>query len=132
MSNEELYKLAEDARKLSYSPYSKISVGAALIAKSGKVYTGANIENSSFSPSVCAERVAFYNAISAGEREFIRIAVSGGKSGAVSQKLFFPCGVCRQVMAEFCDKDFKIILSPTKELTLDELLPYSFGKELVL
>ena len=129
ISNKELYDLAASARCSSYSPYSKISVGAALITKSGKIYTGANIENAAYSPSVCAERVALFSAIAAGEREFEAIAVAGGESGKAPKDEFPPCGVCRQVMAEFCSRDFKIILSEDKEISFFELLPYSFNGE---
>lgn len=96
VSKKELYALACRAREKSYCPYSSISVGAALLAKSGKIYTGANIENSSFSPSVCAERVAFFSAINAGEREFEAIAVAGGVSGSEPKK--------RSRHAEFADR----------------------------
>ncbi len=130
MTNKELYSLAVAARSKAYSPYSRISVGAALLTKDGKVYTGANIENAAYSPSVCAERVAFYAAIFSGERKFAAIAVAGGAFEAGEKDMFPPCGVCRQVMAEFCDSDFKIILSESKSITLGELLPYAFGKEL--
>ena len=129
VSKEELYSIACSARERSYSPYSKISVGAALLAKSGKIYTGANIENSAYSPSVCAERVAFFAAISAGEREFEAIAVAGGAANEAPKELFPPCGVCRQVMAEFCSHDFKIILSENHEILFSELLPYGFNED---
>ena len=102
IGNEELYRLADEARKKAYAPYSKITVGAALLAKSGKIYTGSNIENAAFSPSICAERVAFCAAIHAGERDFVAIAVAGGEEGKGAKDSFPPCGVCRQVMAEFC------------------------------
>ena len=129
VSKKELYNMACTARERSYSPYSKISVGAALITKSGKIYTGANIENSAYSPSVCAERVAFFSAINAGEREFEAIAVAGGTSGEAPKELFPPCGVCRQVMAEFCSPNFRIILSKEREISFSELLPYSFNED---
>lgn len=131
VSKKELYALACRAREKSYCPYSSISVGAALLAKSGKIYTGANIENSSFSPSVCAERVAFFSAINAGEREFEAIAVAGGVSGSEPKKTFPPCGVCRQVMTEFCSGDFKIILSEEQTVLFSELLPLGFNKEFI-
>lgn len=123
---DELYRLASDARMASYCPYSKISVGAALLCESGKIYTGANIENSAFSPSVCAERVAFFSALNAGERKFVAIAVAGGRVGESPKKIFSPCGVCRQVMAEFCGSDFKIIFGENTEISFSNLLPYSF------
>ena len=124
---EELYRLADEARKKAYAPYSKITVGAALLAKSGKIYTGSNIENAAFSPSICAERVAFCAAIHAGERDFVAIAVAGGEEGKGAKDSFPPCGVCRQVMAEFCSGDFKIIFGKGNEETLDRLLPYGFS-----
>lgn len=126
MTNQELFKIANDARKKSYSPYSNITVGAALLCGSGKVYTGANIENAAYSPSVCAERVAIFSAINAGEREFISIAVAGGKQGDGVRESFTPCGVCRQVMAEFCKEDFKVVLSESDELAFSALLPFRF------
>lgn len=125
----ELFAVAEEARERSYSPYSGISVGAALLAKSGKVYIGTNIENASYTPTVCAERTAFFSAIADGEREFVAIAISGGKHGKVGDDGFYPCGVCRQVMAEFCTPEFEII-TKTKEQceshTLSEMLPAAF------
>ena len=131
-SDEELYNLAAEARNKSYCPYSDISVGAALLTKSGKVYIGTNIENSAYSPNVCAERTAFFSAVAAGEREFAAIAVAGGRRGRKTRSTFPPCGVCRQVMAEFCSPDFKIILSACESVTLNEILPLGFGKDFVL
>ena len=123
----ELLKLAKEARGHSYSPYSKYSVGAALLAKDGTIYQGCNIENASFTPTICAERTAFFKAIFDGVREFEAIAVIG--SGELPS---YPCGVCRQVMAEFCDGDFLIITSNRDESvvvaeTLDQMLPHRFG-----
>ena len=126
MTKRELFKLADKAREKSYSPYSNITVGAALVCGSGKVYAGANIENAAYSPSVCAERVAIFSAINAGEREFVAIAVAGGRRGEGARDAFTHCGVCRQVMAEFCKKDFKIVLSETDELDFEALLPFCF------
>ncbi len=126
MTNRELFKLADKARESSYSPYSNITVGAALLCGSGKVYTGANIENAAYSPSVCAERVAIFSAINAGERELVAIAVAGGKRGEGARKAFTPCGVCRQVMAEFCKDNLKVILSEENELDFGALLPFRF------
>lgn len=117
--------MAVKAAEKTYSPYSGYAVGAALLGKSGRIYTGCNIENSSFSATVCAERAAFFKAIVEGEREFAAIAVVGGKQGDF-QKECMPCGVCRQVMAEFCGNDFKIITS-ANEYMLDELLPGAFN-----
>ncbi|MBO5790248.1 MAG: cytidine deaminase [Clostridia bacterium] len=124
-----LVQKAIEAREKSYAPYSDFSVGAALLCADGTIYTGANIENASFTPTVCAERVAFFSAVHDGHKEFSAIAVVGGKSGKEIDELCPPCGVCRQVMSEFCKGDFKIILSDGKKvqaLTLDDLLPYRF------
>lgn len=124
----ELVTLAIKARENAYTPYSGYNVGAALQTKSGKIYLGCNIENASFSPTVCAERVAFFKAISEGEREFEKIAVVGGKEKI--EDFAPPCGVCRQVIAEFCPPDFEIILYNGKEekvYKLKELLPLSFS-----
>ncbi|MDE6667001.1 MAG: cytidine deaminase [Clostridia bacterium] len=119
---------ALEARKKSYSPYSHFCVGAALLTKSGKVYTGCNIESASYTPTNCAERTAIFKAVSEGERDFEAIAIVGGRA---NEKGGFcaPCGVCRQVIAEFCDKDFKIVLGDEEKIevhTLGEMLPYSF------
>lgn len=132
MDNRELIKVALEARKNSYSPYSDFKVGAALLTKSGKVYTGCNIENAAFGPTVCAERTALFKAVSEGEREFVRIAVAGGKND-IPDSYAFPCGVCRQVLAEFCGADFETIsaVSPEDSVsrTLSEMLPDSFGPD---
>lgn len=133
MDKKELLRYAGEARERAYCPYSKISVGAALLAGSGKIYLGANIENSAFSPSMCAERTAFARAILEGEREFSAIAVVGGREGEKALSAFPPCGVCRQVMSEFCTKDFEIITEEKGEAvtkTLGELLPFGFDKHL--
>lgn len=129
MKYEDLAFEAKKAMENAYSPYSHFSVGAALLCRSGKVYTGCNIENASYTPTVCAERVAFFKALSDGEREFEAIAIAGGANGNVSAETA-PCGVCRQVMSEFCGADFKVILvygSSERELTLGELLPLAFA-----
>ena len=129
MENIELMKLAEEAREKAYAPYSDFLVGAALLTRSGKVYTGCNIENAAFSPTNCAERTAFFKAISEGEREFSAIAIVGGKRGSAPE-FCAPCGVCRQVMAEFCGGDFSIVLGTSKNIqaySLSDLLPLSFG-----
>lgn len=133
MNNSDLIIKALEARKLAYSPYSGFSVGAALLCDNGKVYTGCNIENSAFSPTNCAERTAFFKAVSEGERNFFKIAVVGGKSELdIPDNICPPCGVCRQVMMEFCDGDFEIIMACSenkyKIMTLSELLPESFDK----
>ena len=113
----------------AYAPYSGFYVGAALLTKDGKVYTGCNIESASYSPTNCAERTAFFKAVSEGEREFEAIAVVGGEKGRISGR-FPPCGVCRQVMQEFCGPDFKIYMG-TRDgfdcVTLPELLPFGFS-----
>lgn len=124
-----LIQKATEARNQSYAPYSHFSVGAALLCADGSLYTGANIENASFSPTVCAERLAFFRAVHDGHRDFTAIAIVGGKSGQEIDAFCAPCGVCRQVISEFCAGDFLIILSNGKEsrtYTLDDLLPCRF------
>ena len=132
MTEKELVALAKKSAENAYAPYSGFTVGAALLCKSGKVYLGCNIENAAYSPTVCAERTAFFKAVSEGEKDFSAIAVVGGKS-CDFKDYFTPCGVCRQVMAEFCDSNFKIIFGKNKEdfkaVTLQELLPYTFSKD---
>jgi cytidine deaminase len=123
---------AAEARKRAYAPYSGFSVGAALLTEQGKIYTGCNVENAAFTPGCCAERTAFFKAVSEGEHEFAGIAVVGGKTGEKPLPLCPPCGVCRQVMQEFCDpQTFRIILPSGSEewkvYTLAELLPLGFG-----
>ena len=125
-----LIQKAADARAHSYAPYSNFSVGAALLCSDGTIYTGANIENSSYTPTVCAERVAFFSAVHDGRRDFSAIAIVGGHSHRPIDALCPPCGVCRQVMSEFCEKDFKIIMengNDTVALKLEELLPFAFS-----
>ena len=127
--NKTLVMLAKEAMQKSYSPYSNFSVGAALLSAEDEVFLGCNIENASFSPTCCAERTAFFKAISEGKSKFSKIAVVGGKNKEISD-FCAPCGVCRQVMREFCDDDFLIILSngeEIKEYKLSELLPVSFS-----
>ena len=129
MNREALVQMAKDAMQRAYAPYSGYRVGAALLAKSGEVYLGCNIENASYSPTCCAERTAFFKAVSEGERDFAAIAVAGGKHGVV-EDVFPPCGVCRQVMQEFCTPDFPILMAKKngfEEVTLGELLPYGFS-----
>ncbi|MBE6566235.1 MAG: cytidine deaminase [Ruminococcaceae bacterium] len=129
MTDLELMRLAEDARAYSYTPYSGFAVGAALLTKSGKVYTGCNIENASYTPTVCAERTAVFKAVSEGEKEFAAIAIIGGPAGEKG-RFCAPCGVCRQVLREFCELDFRILLGSVDKVqayTLGELLPTSFG-----
>ena len=125
-----LVERAVDARAKSYCPYSGFAVGAALLSDDGKCYTGANVENASFTPTVCAERVAFFQAVHEGKRKFSAIAIVGGKADEALSSFCAPCGVCRQVMSEFCDGDFLVILYDGKNVavyTLDELLPLRFG-----
>lgn len=129
MTDLELMRLAEDARAYSYTPYSGFAVGAALLTKSGKVYTGCNIENASYTPTICAERTAVFKAVSEGERDFAAIAIIGGPAGEQG-RFCAPCGVCRQVLREFCALDFRILLGSVDKVqayTLEELLPTSFG-----
>lgn len=126
-----LIKTALEYRKHSYSPYSHFKVGAALLGKNGRVFGGCNIENAGYSSTNCAERTAFFKAVSEGTREFEAIAIVGG-AGEEPSELCAPCGVCRQVMAEFCKADeFSIIMAVDEENyevhTLSELLPYGFG-----
>ena len=131
MTDRELLNTALIAREAAYAPYSGYFVGAALLAENGTVYTGCNVENASYSATLCAERAAFAAAISAGARRFKAIAVAGGK-GMKADEQASPCGVCRQVMAEFCDANFKIILGNEQSLsayTLGDLLPLSFSLE---
>ena len=134
MKDAELVRLAFEAREHAYTPYSHWTVGAALLTAQGEVYQGCNIENAAYTPSNCAERTAFFKAIYEGEREFAAIAVVGGPEGQDAPAFCAPCGVCRQVMREFCDLDaFRIILADSagnsKVYTLRELLPESFGPE---
>ena len=123
---KELIKRAIKASENAYAPYSEYKVGAALLTKNGKIYEGANIENASYSPTVCAERVAIFKAVFDNEREFEALAVYG-------QNMAYPCGVCRQVLSEFCWPDLKIYIvkdeENSEEITLGELLPKSFSKD---
>ena len=134
MTDKKLVIEAINAMKNSYSPYSDFKVGAALLTANGKVYTGCNIENVAFGPSICAERVAFFKAISEGEKNFSKIAVVGGKNGIISSATP-PCGVCRQVMREFCSDDFEILIVRENEnydkVLLKDLLPQSFKPEIL-
>ena len=130
MTPEKLCELAKEAMMRAYAPYSGYFVGAALLCADGTVYQGCNIENSAFGPTNCAERTAFFKAIYDGQRDFAAIAVCGGKAGEITG-LFPPCGVCRQVMSEFCSPDFKVILVTSNEgdyieETLGSLMPYMF------
>ncbi len=130
MTDLELMRLAVEAREMAYAPYSKFRVGAALLGKSGKVYKGCNVENAAYTPTNCAERTAVFKAVSKGEREFVAIAIVGGMSETIAD-FCAPCGVCRQVLAEFCDKDFRLVLGNPDKLqifTFGEILPLAFGK----
>ena len=130
MTPEKLMALAVEAMSHAYVPYSGYKVGAALLCADGTVYQGFNIENASYTPTVCAERVAFFKAVYDGHRDFTAIAVCGGKDGVITG-LFPPCGVCRQVMREFCADDFVLYMvgaNGTYEThTLAQILPYSFS-----
>ena len=124
---DRLLDLAEEARDHSYAPYSRYNVGAALLTADGQIYQGCNIENAGFTPTVCAERTAFFKAVYDGHRAFKAIAII-----ATGEEMGFPCGVCRQVMAEFCDKDFIIVTANRDRTKVDvsdfeTLLPHSFG-----
>ena len=120
-----LIEKAAEAAKIAYSPYSKYQVGAALLTKSGEVFTGCNVENASYGATNCAERTAFFKAVSEGFLEFEAIAIVNFSDYS------YPCGICRQVMQEFCDRDFRIVVAKSvedyKEYTLGELLPFGFG-----
>ena len=129
MTAEALVKSAQEAMMHAYSPYSGYKVGAALLCKDGTVYQGCNVENASYGGTNCAERTAFFKAVYDGHREFTAIAICGGKDGEITG-LFPPCGICRQVMAEFCGKDFIIYMVGANdtyvEKTLGEMLPCGF------
>ncbi len=130
MTERSLCAAAMAAMEKAYAPYSGYKVGAALLTASGNVYTGCNIENASYTPTVCAERTAVFKAVSEGERDFAMLAVCGGKEGEITGA-FPPCGVCRQVLAEFCPPDFPVLLvtgtDDFRRITLSELLPLGFG-----
>lgn len=136
MDDKELIREAYKAQAYSYSPYSGFQVGAALLGRNGRVYTGCNIENASYSPTNCAERTAFFKAVSEGEKEFVKIVIVGNKKGASEEERDYcaPCGVCRQVMAEFCNpKEFQVLLAKSetdyRTYRLEELFPFGFSKE---
>ena len=127
---EKLIKKAIEMLNFSYAPYSNFHVGAALLTSEGEIYTGCNIENAAYGPSNCAERTAIFKAVSEGKKEFEAIAIVGGKNGKI-ENFCPPCGVCRQVLAELCKKDFEIVLAKStnenKIMTLEQLLPESFS-----
>lgn len=122
---------AISARERAYAPYSRFKVGAALLTEKGQVYTGCNIENAGYTPTVCAERTAIFKAVSEGARRFAAIAIVGSMEGEMNKLPTAPCGVCRQVMAEFCQMDMPVIMAQTSgefiTMRLGELLPLSFG-----
>lgn len=131
---QDLIRRAMKAREYSYSPYSNFSVGAAILSESGKIYTGCNIESASYTPTICAERVALFKAVSEGERKFKMLALVGGpKNGEKkTEEIVSPCGVCRQMLYEF-GKDLKVVMADNEEKyevrMLEELLPYGFGPD---
>ena len=135
VSNEQLIENAIEARKMAYTPYSNYKVGAALLSSDGKIIKGCNIENAAYGPTNCAERTAFFKAVSEGVKEFSAIAIVGGLENETDlfSDYAFPCGVCRQVMREFCDSEFEIVVARSiddyKVYTLGELLPESFGPD---
>ena len=130
---KELCRLALEARKRSYVPYSGYAVGAALLTTDGKIYIGCNIENASYTPTICAERTAIFKAVSEGDLSFAAIAIAGGPKDKEPETYAPPCGVCRQVIREFCGDTFEILLAKSvdeyKVCTLGELFPLSFGPD---
>lgn len=128
-----LAQLAVEAKEKSYSPYSKFQVGAALVAKSGKIYTGCNIESAAYSPTNCAERTAVFKAVSEGEREILAIAIAGSPKDSDEANYCYPCGVCRQVLNEFASDDMDVIIAKTatdyKVHKFEEILPFGFGRK---
>ncbi len=131
MNAKELLEKAQAARQAAYAPYSDFTVGAALLAKDGRVFLGCNVENAAYSVTCCAERVALFKAISEGVRDFAAIAIVGGKSDAAPTTPCYPCGVCRQALYEFCDSTLAVCTvegSTPKATTLGALLPNSFNK----
>lgn len=131
MNKEILFKLAKEAMKNSYAPYSSYNVGAVLLCKNGNIHKGCNVENASYGITNCAERTALFSAVANGEKEFTAICIVGGKNGEITDYAM-PCGVCRQALSEFCDADFKVYVgineNDIKEFKLGDLLPCSFDK----
>ena len=131
MQAQQLIRAAFAARRFAYTPYSHFKVGAALLARSGQVFTGCNIESAAYSPTNCAERTALFKAVSEGVTEFSAIAIVGSREGEVNRIVTSPCGVCRQALFEFCGPDLTVIMARSEEdyleTTLGELLPYGFG-----
>lgn len=130
---KKLIRAALTARDNSYAPYSGYAVGAAVLTADGAVWQGCNIENASYGATNCAERTAFFKAVSEGKRDFVAMAIAGGKTGEMPVDYAYPCGICRQVMQEFCNKDFLIIVAISeteyREFTLQNMLPCGFGGE---
>ena len=130
-----LIRQALEARKLAYAPYSGYTVGAVLLTAERHTYLGGNIENASYGATNCAERTAFFKAVSEGEREFTAIAIAGGAAGKAPVEYAYPCGICRQVMQEFCREDFVIYVVKSEQdyrsYTLKELLPFGFGGDAI-
>lgn len=130
---KQLILAALEARSMAYAPYSHYHVGAALFTADGKIFQGGNIENASYGATNCAERTAFFKAVSEGKRDFRAIAIAGGMAGEEPADYAYPCGICRQVMQEFCRDDFQVIVAKSetdhKVYTLAELLPFGFGGE---
>lgn len=130
---QKLVDMAIDASRMAYAPYSNYRVGAALLCEDGEIFTGCNIENSSYSLTCCAERTAFFKAVSCGRREFTAIAISGFDKDGKSESYCTPCGACRQVMSEFCGEDFTVICIKDREnykmYKLSELIPYAFSAD---
>ena len=128
---EEIARVCLEARKNAYAPYSHFAVGAALLCSDGTIFPGCNVENASFGATNCAERTAVFQAISNGKRDFLAIAIAGGTDGYEPKDYVFPCGVCRQVLREFCDRDFLVCMVKSiddrKVFRLEELLPHGFG-----
>ena len=128
-----LVQAALDARNNAYVPYSHYAVGAALLTEDGEIFCGCNIENASYGATNCAERTAFFRAVSQGKRKFRAIAIAGGMEGEKPVEYAYPCGICRQVMREFCKDDFIIIVAKSvedfQEYRLEEILPFGFGGE---
>ena len=132
MKDMDLIRLAEKARQNAYAPYSGYTVGAALLCADGTVSVGCNVENASYGATLCAERVALTRAVADGKRDFVAIAVVGGKAGRAPETFFSPCGICRQVLREFCRNDFRVLIGNGNEIvnrTLGELLPNSFSSD---
>lgn len=130
---KELIKLALEARKNAYAPYSNYLVGASVLTESGRMYTGCNIENASYGATNCAERTAIFKAVSEGERSIKAICIAGGKRGEEPSSYAYPCGMCRQVISEFGNDETKIIVANSetdfKVYSLKEILPFAFTKE---